>query len=309
MKISFYCDINLPNYLDNPSEYKYLHGRHSSTGYYYWILKNYGLDVHLNHPNPDVVIFHYDNKDYINNLSCKKIQVVTDRPIVEGCDYYIAANQSFFNKINDINVIRRYGIENTLNTWVQNKKKWRFVHYPPTFGVKECAPLFRPINFKFVGRRHTNIKELYDPIFMDNCKKLGINLTFDFENDANDGTEDVYFCIRNVIDSCKVTKLNNNSGKYGHRTANRLYQAWKMRTPAIFNNSPEMAAIRTSEYDFLIANNTGEFIQQALRLKSDKNLFDNMISHAIMMDKINPYVNMTIVVDQWKEIFKELCQQ
>jgi len=309
MILSFHCDINLPNYLYNPNLYKYLHGRHSATGYYYWILKNHGLNVYLNHPNPDVIIFHYDNRNEIKSFNCKKIQIVTDRPMVEGCDFYIAANQSFFNKVTDFNLISRYGIENTLNTWVKNKEKWRFIHYPPTFGVKECNPSFPVVNFKFVGRNHTNIKDLYDPVFINKCIKLGINLIFDFENDANDGTEDVYFCIRNVKDIGKMTGKDNNSGKYGHRTANRLYQAWKMRTPAIFNNSPEMAAIRTSEYDFLIANTTEEFIEQALRLKTDKNLFDNMISHAIMMDKINPYVNMTIVVDQWKEIFEELCQQ
>lgn len=309
MIISFHCDINLSNYLYNPNSYKYLHGRHSATGYYYWILKNHGLNVYLNHPNPDVIIFHYDNRNEIKSFNCKKIQIVTDRPMVEGCDFYIAANQSFFNKVTDFNLISRYGIENTLNTWVKNKEKWRFIHYPPTFGVKECNPSFPVVNFKFVGRNHTNIKDLYDPVFIDKCIKLGINLIFDFENDANDGTEDVYFCIRNVKDIGKMTGKDNNSGKYGHRTANRLYQAWKMRTPAIFNNSPEMAAIRTSEYDFLVANNTKEFIQQALRLKTDKNLFDSMISHAIIMDKINPYVNITIVVNQWKELFKELCQQ
>lgn len=309
MKISFYCDKFIPNYLDDPNYYRYLHGRHSATGYYYWILKNYGIDVHLNHPNPDVMIFHYDNYDQIKQFYCKKIQVVTDRPAIDDCDLYIAANQSFFNKVTDINVITRYGIENTLNTWVKNIEKWRFIHYPPTFGVKESTPSFPPTDFKFVGRKHTNIKQMYDPLFIEKCKHMGINLIFDFENDANDGTEDVYFCIRNIIDCCGVTKKNNNSGRYGHRTANRLYQAWKMRTPAIFNNSPEMAAIRNSDYDFLIANNTEEFLHQASRLKSDKKLFDNMISHAIMMDKINPYVNMSIVVDQWKEIFKELCQQ
>ena len=71
MKISFYCDVDIPNYLNDPNPYRYLHGRHSATGYYYWILKNHGLEVYLNHPNPDVVIFHYDNKDYIKDFLSK----------------------------------------------------------------------------------------------------------------------------------------------------------------------------------------------------------------------------------------------
>lgn len=306
MKISFLCDISLPNYLDEPDAYKYLHGRHSATGYYYWILKNHGVDVHLNHPNPDVLIFHYDNRQQASNFACKKIQIVTDRPTVEGCDVYIAANQTFVKKVINADVISRYGIENTLNTWVKNKEKWKFIHYPPTFGVKECAPSYPPVNFKFVGRRHTLVAELYRPDFIERCKTKGINLIFDFQGDANDGTEDVYFCIRNVVDSCGVTKLNNNSGRNGHRTANRLYQAWKMRTPAIFNSSPEMSAIRDNEYDYLIANTAEEFLEQACLLKTNKDLFVSMIENGISKDKLNPYINLNIVVNQWKSVFAEL---
>jgi hypothetical protein len=103
-----------------------------------------------------------------------------------------------------------------------------------------------------------------------------------------------------------VTGLDNNSGKYGHRTANRLYQSWAMRVPGIFNSSPEMAAIKTSEYDFLVADSAQEFLEQALRLKTDDKLFKNMIENGISKDKINPYMDVKIVVDQWNSIFTEL---
>lgn len=306
MKISFFCDTDLPNYLDDPQAYKYLHGRHSATGYYYWILKNHGIDVYLNDPTPDVIIFHYDNHKEIEKFNCKKIQVVTDRPAVKGCNLYIAANQSFFTKTYDIKTITRYGIENTLNTWNKEVCKWRFVHYPPTFGIKQCTPNFPPKNFNFIGRQHTLVKELYGSEFRERCKKLDINLNFDFINDINTGTEEVYFCLRNVIDSCKVTKKNNNSGKYGHRTANRLYQSWAMRTPGIFNSSPEMAAIKTNCFDFLVADSPEEFLEQAINLKTNQKLFESMIENGISKDKLNPYIDLSIVVDQWKSIFLEL---
>jgi hypothetical protein len=306
MIASFFCDTDLPNYLLQPDAYKYLHGRHSATGYYYWLLKNHGVDVHLNHPAPDIVVFHYDNKDCISKMQCKKIQVVTDRPMVDGCDIYVAANQSFFKRVTDIKTVRRYGLTNTLNMWLTDPSKWRFVHYPPTFGIKECAPQFPPKRFNFIGRRHTLVEDLYANKFIETCKSHDVHLCFDFVNDVNTGDEEVYFCVRNPTDVCKVTGLDNNSGKYGHRTANRLYQSWAMRVPGIFNSSPEMAAIKTSEYDFLVADSAQEFLEQALRLKTDDKLFKNMIENGISKDKINPYMDVKIVVDQWNSIFTEL---
>ena len=312
MKIAFYCDLKLNNYLTNPIEYKYLHGRHSATGYYFWILKNSGIkNVYLVQDkndliNYDVIVFHYDNYEDIKSLNKIKIQVVTDRPMIEGCHLYIMANQSFFIKINDFKLIQRYGIENTFNTWISDKSKLSFIHYPPTFGVKKCQTEHPPKIFKFVGRKHTNISEIQSANFIKYCKKYDVNLIFDYENDANSGDEDVYFCIRNVLDVCKSTGKNNNSGKYGHRTSNRLYQSWFMGTPAIFNNSPEMQCIRSNELDYLIANDKDEFLTQCLRLKNDKDLFKAMIENGDSKKHLNPYYNFDIIIDQWKDAFSRV---
>tara|TARA_R110002020_G_scaffold199924_1_gene401938 strand:+ start:1750 stop:2682 length:933 start_codon:yes stop_codon:yes gene_type:complete len=303
MKISFLCDIKLPNYEHVPEAYEYLHGRHSATGYYYWMLKNRGIDIHLAHTredlnHTDVVIFHYDNRDIIKDLTCKKIQVVTDRPCAEGCDVYIAANRSITTPKIDSKVVERYGIEGGMNTWIKDRDKWAFIHYPPTFGIKQCTANFPPTNFKFVGREHTLIPEILDNKFISKCKDSGINLQFDFVNDGNDGTEDVYFCVRRSSWISKASGLENNAGKYGHRTANRLYQAWYMKTPGIFNVSPEMNVLRESELDFLAANTVDEFFEQALRLKNDSDLFHNMVHNGISKSD-NPYSDINIVVDQW----------
>lgn len=311
-KIAFFTDYLLPNYLTDPDRYQYLHGKHSSTGYYFWILKNNGVSnvslitdsSTLN--NYDVVVFHYDDKDCLRNYKGIKIQVVTDRPTVPNCNLYIAANQTFESKLASSKVITKYGLVNTLNTWVDDKEKWHFVHYPPTFGIKQCSPTFPPTNFKYVGRSHTNVPEIYDQRFLTKCKQHGINLAFDFENDGNEGTEDVYFCVRSLFCKSKATGKNNNSGKYGHRTANRLWQAWYMRTPGIFNLSPEMEILRTSPLDYLIADSAEELFEQCLKLKEDKDLFWSMIENGTTKDHINPYSNYSIVVDQWKKAFNKL---
>lgn len=309
--IGFLCDIDLPNYKDSPEAYQYLHGRHSATGYYYWMLKNHGLDVYLTSPDNDLtkfdtVVYHYDNKEVIDFNAYKTIQVVTDRPCVEGTTLYIAANRGILEPTKDLETIKRYGIENTLNTWVKDRSKWQFVHYPPTFNVKKCNPTFPPRRFKFVGRKHTMIPEMLDSQFIDICHSNGIDLIFDFENDNNVGDEDVYFCVRRANYLGKMTKLESNSGRGGHRTANRLYQAWYMNTPGIFNISPEMAGLRESELDFLIANDESEFLDQAIRLTKDRELFYAMVDHCKTKAKDNPYCDIQIIVKQWQSALKYL---
>ena len=89
--IGFLCDIKFyQNYRDNLEAYRYLHGRHSATGYYYWILKNHGtrcvcgITQWTILTNFDIIVYHYDNRDIIDFNAYKTIQVVTDRPCVEG---------------------------------------------------------------------------------------------------------------------------------------------------------------------------------------------------------------------------------
>lgn len=312
MNIGFLCDIPLSNYLTNPEEYAYLHGRHSSTGYYYWILKNANVDnVSMVGPGDDltkfdVIVFHYDNKEYIDHGAYKTIQVVTDRPCVKGCDLYIAANENITSPRLSRESITRYGIENTTNTWIDNKDQWVFIHYPPTHNIKKCDPMWPPVNYKFVGRRHTLIHELSDSKYIDDMKALGINIIIDNDNDNNVGDEHVYFCIRPVTARSKSTGLDNNSGRYGHKTANRLYQTWYMEVPGIFNASPEMMKLRDDELDFLIANDVDEFTTQAIRLREDKELYYNMVERCKKRQQNNPYADMSIVVNQWIHAFKLL---
>jgi len=315
MKIGFYCDIHLSNYTEHPDQYVYLHGKHSATGYYYWILKNNSeLDVHLIHDREeiddhDAIVFHYDDRDVIDSFRGIKIQVVSDRPCVSDCDVYVAANQCVFTNKFNAELVKIYGVTNILNTWIADKSKWKFVHYPPTFGVKKCDPEWPPVTFKFVGRESTNIPAMLSNQTRIECEKLGANLVFDFTGDGNTGDEDVYFCVREPFYKGKTTDMQSNCGPGGHKTANRLYQTWFMNTPGIFNNSPEMYSIRTSEYDYLIANDVTQFLDCVERLRTDEILFNRMVETSKQKTFDNPYHDITIIVDQWNQVIEYLHEK
>ena len=115
-QIAFVCDKDLPNYLDDPEAYNYLEGKHSATGYYYWILKNAGVpNLHLVNLSAklvdyDIVIIYYENREILpTNRKFKVIQVVSDRPQIENCDLYIACNQSVFKPIVNLEYVSKVG--------------------------------------------------------------------------------------------------------------------------------------------------------------------------------------------------------
>ena len=239
MRTGFLCDVDLPNYITSPDSYNYLPGKHSATGYYYWILKNNNIsDIHLVSPDDnlnlyDTIVYHYDNKECINHSCYNTIQVVSDRPFDPKADILIAANRHVVSPVKSVEIAKRYGISSINSDWI-DQSKWRFIHYPPTYGIKKCTAQWPPTNFKFVGREHTLIPEIKTPQFIDKCSRAGFNLILDFDSDGNRGDEDVYFCVRNVSHKGKTTGIENNFGPGGHRTANRLYQGWFMNTPCIF---------------------------------------------------------------------------
>ena len=112
--VYFYTKIKLNNYIDSPEDYVYqksqtqygfgIHLELLETNYPYYILKNYGIDNielvdTLDHVKPnDLVIFYNccENKAklQLEAKECIKIQIVTDTPIIHGCDGYIAYDPS-----------------------------------------------------------------------------------------------------------------------------------------------------------------------------------------------------------------------
>lgn len=307
--IGFFCPDYLPNYKDEPKAYKYLPGKVSSTAYYYWILKNHNVkDIKLVNTRKEAdtcstIIFHYDDRDKLRTFKGKKVQVVTDRPPVDDADLYICCNEFVINPKFDLNLIDSYGMLNMDYNFTKNKN-WKYIHYPPTFNVKKCTPVWPPTNFKFVGREHTLIPDIIKN--KKSIEDLDINLQFDFEADNNDGTEHVYFCVRDVSYISKHTKTNNSSGPGGAKTPNRAYQAWYMNTPSIFNLSPEMYYLRKDDNDFLLANNFEEFYKACKRLKTDEQLYWAMVDRAKQRCSNNHYNDLSIVKDQWLQALQSI---
>jgi len=305
--IAFLCDVDLPNYLDNPKRYDYLDGKHSATGYYYWILKNFGFDnISLVMPGEDlnaydVVVFHYDNRECIDVAKkYKTIQIVTDRPQVSGVDLYVACNLSTFNPILNKELVKYVGIG--LKYFLHGK--WAYIHYPMALNYVVCKASWPPKIFHYSGRESTLIDEIYSHSFVNHMKDKGVNMRFDFVNDHNTGDEDVYFCVRKKTNYYSSTcKGNNVDTKLGQKTANRLYQSWKMGTPLISSGANAMAAIYKSEYDFLIADTIEQFEYQSLRLLHNKDLFDAMIANGNIRKE--EHTNNQIV-KQFSEAFEIL---
>lgn len=305
-RIAFLCDIEMPNYINDPIFYDYLEGKHSATGYYYWILKNGGINnVYLeskssNLSEYDVVVYHYDNKDLIDfKRNYKTIQVITDCPQVSGTDLYVCCNYSSFNLITDVNLFKRvgFGLKNQLYG------NLHYVHYPMALNYKKCNPQFPPKIYHYTGRESTLIENIYSSKFVNHMKKFDIQLRFDFKNDHNTGDEDVYFCVREKSYFSKRTNGNNCDTKLGQKTANRLYQSWKMGTPFITNSNSAMFSIRKSEYDFLIADTLDEFEHQCIRLKHDEDLYHNMIMNA---NNRKDEHNNEIIIQQWLSAFEKI---
>ena len=306
-KIGILCDVFLSNYLDKPEEYNYLEGKHSATGYYYWILKNFGIkNVHListkeNLKNYDLIVFHYDNRQYVQtNKNYKTLQIITDRPQIPNVDLYGCCNMSSFKLILNKDLIKSVGI-GLKHCLVGNLI---YIPYPMALNYKKCKPVWPPKIFHYTGRQSTLIDGISSTKFVEYMKSKGINLRFDFINDHNSGDEDVYFCVRKRTDYYSQTSKGNNvDTKYGQKTANRLYQAWKMGTPFITSGSSAMASIYKTEYDFLIADNLDEFEYQCLRLLNDQNLFNNMVYNCFSRKDEH---NNSLIVSQFLKAFGQL---
>ena len=231
------------------------------------------------------------------------IQVVSDRPQVDNCDLYIACNQSAIKPIINKEYVKLVGLG--LNRVL--KGRWHFIHYPMALNYKKCNPVWPPKIYHFSGRQATLKPGILDPKFINHLKAKDIHLRFDFDNDHNSGDEDVYFCVRNSRQYYSaICKGNNIDTPLGQKTANRLYQAWKMGTPSIFDPNTAMLSIRKSEWDFLIASSVEEFEHACIRLKTDFDLYHHMMANA--KNRRNEHSDQ-IIVEQWKDAFKKVMNE
>jgi len=287
--VHFLTNKIIPNYLTDKSFYTYnnpsdtAHGRGVSlelleVNYPYWILYNHGVDnisistVCDNVKEEDVVIFY----NCTNNISkhkldftkpYKKIQIVTDRPAIKGCDGYICYDPSI--------------VERDLS------RDWYHVLYPMPIGLKKCKPSWPPVNITCISPDNVTV----DPIIVKSDKYNIISDSY-----VNNGDEDVLFHIRKKLTFNECHGIQSRLKFPSHKTANRLYQSWTCNAPGIFSSNTAMEYIRESEYDYMIADTYDELNECVEQLCKDKDLFVNMIKNCYMRENENNFLK---IVNQW----------
>ena len=138
--IYFLTDRVFNNYTTHPEEYKpIILGKYVYAANMSWILFNNGMsnvkqtttDEHLT--SDDVLFFHYDLRETVlksKNKSYKKVQILADRPFVDGCDLYAVYDLSL----------------------VDNKKNF-YLDEPMPVGLRKCNPLWPPVVYGCIGRK------------------------------------------------------------------------------------------------------------------------------------------------------------
>jgi hypothetical protein len=274
----FYTDKDTPNYLEEPDHYKFrlspnmFCGKYIHSNYLYWILKNNNINNikllqkggYVN--KEDVVFFHYDFKEDVKELDCKRVQIVSDRPRVDFADYYCV-------------------------NYKQNDNEF-LLDEPIPVGLTKKTPSFPPVHF------HSNLASHHiDKSFKNIVGRYsGINITFETNAHVTDYNFDVFFFLRNYNYLDTAQKLLSDIKPKNLKHASRLLQSWIMEVPAILTPEKAMTYYVKSEYDFLAANNVDEFIFNAHKLREDKELFCAMIENG---RKRKQHISNQIIVDQF----------
>lgn len=292
--IYFLTDKKIPNYRDCSDCYLFQSKTLSrkevlgylETCYPYYILKNNDCpadiqlitmgESHKIKPNDWLVFYinsHYDSPKIIQQLNCKKIQIVTDTPIIKGIDIYITYDPSIYHK--------------------DKKFNWHHVMYPMPIGLKTCKPSWPPENIVCISPlKYTCADLLY-----------GKNYSFIQDSFHNNGNEDVLFHIREPLPMYHDVGIKSRLKYPSHKTANRLYQSWFCKAPGIYSPNPAMSFIRQSKYDFLEAKNLDQLDEAVQLLKKDKSFFNKMLEVCEQRKEENTYQN---IYKQWMQLIKSL---
>ena len=288
--VYFVEEKKLNNYLFTPEDYIYNKTlgvgalQRLEVNYPFWILFNSGVvDIKLISPKEipkknynDVIVFYGGHESIVDprilESKARKIQIVTDTPIIEACDAYITYDPS---------VVER-----------DSFRRWFHVMYPLPIGIKRCNPSWPPENICCISPESASVKEL----------KYKKEYNFIEDSYSNKGDEDVFFHIRTDITKNLIHKGISSRMKFpSHKTANRLFQAWFCGVPSVLSSNPAMEYIKSSEYDFLEAKDLESLNYQIERLRGDRELFYKMKNNSDKRSKENSYRNIT---DQWIKVIE-----
>lgn len=286
--VYFVEERRIRNYKLAPEDYVYNNSLGAEAlqilevNYPFWILINHGVkDINLITPNQvpqqrcdDLLVFYGGHESIVDarilESKAKKVQIVTDTPIIEGCDAYITYDPS---------IVKR-----------DSSRKWFHIMYPLPIGLKKCSPSWPPVNICCISPQLASVKAL----------KYNKQYKFIKDSYSNKGDEDVFFHIRTDITKNLINKGISSRMKFpSHKTANRLFQAWFCGVPCILSSNPAMDYVRRSEFDFLEAKDLQSLDEQVTRLRGDRGLFDKMKKNSKERSGENSHEK---IVDQWLKL-------
>lgn len=284
--IIFLTGKKLRNYKTHPEDYNYNDiDRHRvldyiETNFPYWLLLNNNTPVrlidntelHIIKPN-DVVIFHnspYSITNEFLSIKCKKIQIVTDKPVIEGCESYVCYDPTIISK--------------------DMMRVWDHVLYPLPIGYKKCTPQWPIKNISCMSTPSTNACniEILRKIF------INLNITHQTESYLNTGDEHLFFHLRPILSiSMKLPS---------HKTANRVYQSWYANIPAILTPNAAISNIAENGKDYLAAYNMNHIIQHIRDIIKNESMYYKLCDRCNERENEN---NHDVILKQWVSALKK----
>lgn len=307
----------LPNYRDFPTLYNHystFKGRDVYSSYIYWILKNNNIkNIKLVSELPsasreDTIFFHYDNLGTFNfNTLAKKIQFVSDRPLVNGCSFYLTSDITACNSFDKSKLLgsnfyileKNYSVEMLYfpEPLPVNLKKCK-VNYPPKKAV--CMGLYDNIDKDLLKLMEE--KQFFIDEYISNNKisKKNIefikNINFELYNESNNnkGDEDIFFFIRN-----KESGFNYA----GYKHPNRLFISFFCNVPGFYYNEKVILANKKSDYDYIEISSAYDFVNKLIQYSTNEDLFLKVLKQIKQRENEN---NEEAVVNAFKKITQQL---
>jgi hypothetical protein len=313
----FITKTPLPNYKIHPelyANYKSFKGKDVYSSYIYWILKNNGVQSikladNINScSKEDNVFFHYDNLKYFDiSKFNKKIQFVSDKPVVDGCDIYLS---------NDLSACleegREYKFEILPGVCIKRFPDYKFLYFPEPLpvGLKKCNVFHPPRNICCMGLRINLDPEFYKLFqntkqfieqYIKNRKiknKKYLKLLGEFNFKLNDKTNHNYgnehvFCFMRK----EFTPYTLPSVYYKH--ANRLFISFYTSVPLFIKEEPSILFHKKSNHDFISFKNVYDFLDKLLQFCDNSDIALAMAMHYKQRSNEN---NESAVVLRYNEI-------
>lgn len=315
--IYFPTENILPNYKDYPTLYNHystFKGKDVYSSYVYWILKNNNADnIELvgnldKTTEGDLIFFHFDNLKAFNfNTSAKKVQFISDRPLVSGCSKYLSSDITVCNEylrtasalLPSFTMDKRYSVE--INFFPEplpcNLRKCK-VQYPPKKAV--CMGLYDNIDKELLKliEEKTDLLLLYKNTRKLSKNKFNIlnNISFELYNESNTnkGDEDAFFFIRN-----KESGYNYA----GYKHPNRLFISFYCNVPGFYYGETVLRANRKSEFDYTEISNVYDFLDKLLVYCTDERVFLSILKQNKLRENDN---TEAILVARFNQVIQQL---